>query len=332
MLVESTRDNVIDLVMAHDRDPRDFSRFVLTQAVWSWWNAFKKWEEQDSFLVAFREKRLCITQRPTDANVKGAVLTSYDMEAKRGSGEHSPKIKYPGVKYAVGVDSLATRMDPANFSGVNELGIKNKYALGLFDLSASLLNPEYATIKGQLRWTIDSTKATWRVIFMALPHEEDVALYNVLKIHAHETKDLVLQELLKFIRHRMTRPKLAAAEDMGAGPYDIAPTGSPTKIKYGWKSDDGVLTEQTKKRAYTAAAEYQKIISNAKAITGRGDVKVVASNEITIALRQHAGKRFPIITAYDQERDRFAFTSANEYFPEGFIPDAWKQTRESRMV
>ena len=199
-------------------------------------------------------------------------------------------------------------------------------------MSASLLNPEYSTIKGQLRWTIDGTKATWRVVFIPLPKEEDVALYNELKEYARATKDPILLVIVTFIRQRMTRPKLAAAEDMGAGPYDVAKEGQPTKIKYGWKSDEGALTKETAERARTAANNYQKIIENAKPITGRANIKVVASNEITIALRQRSGKRFPIITKYDQEKDIFLFPEFTPFFPEQNIPDAWKKTREIRMV
>jgi hypothetical protein len=307
-------------------------RSDLTLAVWNWFNAYKAWEGEDTFLAAFRQKRLCITQRPSEENVKGAIQTVYQMKALRSTKENAPKIEYPGVTYSVGVDYLATRMNPENFSGVNEQGMKRKYALGLFDLSASLLNPEYATIKGQLRWTIDGTKGAWRVVFIPLPKPEDVALYNEFREFAQKAKDPVLLNMVKFIRHRMTRPKLAAAEDMGAGPYDVALEGAPAKIKYGFKSDNGVFTQQTIQRAKTAATNYQDIIKDAKPITGRGDIKVVASNEITIALRQRNGARFPVITIYDPEKDIFALPQRSDHFPNQYIPDAWKTTRESRMV
>ncbi len=323
MLVDIARDKVFDLLMKSESGA--VSKSDLTRAIWTWWSAYKSWEEQDTFLAAFRESRLCITQRPPS--------WEYDMEAKRGVGHTAPKIKYPGVKYAVGVDSLATRANPANFSGVNPQGIKNKYALGLFDLSASLLNPKYLTVKGQLRWSLTGEKKDWRVIFLALPHEDDVGLYNVLKVIAQQQRDPVLQHIVKFIRHRMTRPKLAEGKDMGAGPYDVSKPGEQPKFKYGWQSKDGTLTEKTERRALTAAVEYQSILNDSKPIKPReGSVKAVTSNEVTVAVRQHAGRRFPIITDYTEAEDAFLFDSPNEFFPSGFIPDAWQNTRESRSV
>lgn len=323
MLVDSARDKVFDLIIGYDPNPAP--RYELTHAIWAWWGAYKSWEEQDTFLAAFQEKRLCITQRPLSCN--------YEMSAKRAPGHLAPKIDYPGVKYAVGVDSLGTRANPSNFTGVNLQGIKNKYALGLFDLSASLLNPEYTTIKGQLRWSLTGEKKDWRVIFVALPGEDDVLLYNLFKVYAQSTKDMVLQGLVKFIRHRMSRPKLAEGKDMGAGPYDISKPGAPAKFKYGWQSNQGALAEKTKQRALTAAIEYQSILKDSKPIKARPDsVKAVTSNEVTIALRQHAGRRFPIITEYDEAKDQFRFEGPSEFFPAGFIPDAWKTTRETRSV
>ena len=308
-------------------------QFDVTAAVWRWWHAYKEWEGADTFKAAFRERRLCITQRPDEDNVTDTIKTSYNMEALRSTAKGAQKSSYLGVTYAVGVQSLAQRMDPANFTRTNSESMRRKYALGLFDLSASLLNPDYSTIKGQFRWPLDGVKKLWRIVFIPLPKPEDVELYNTLKLFADAKKDPVLLGILKFIRHRMTRPKMAAAEDMGAGPYDLAPKDSAhPKIKYGWKSNEGVTTQETNERVKTAATNYQEIIKNAKPITGRGEVKVVASNEITIALRQRNGKRFPIITRFDAEKNHFWFEQHNEFFPDQYIPDAWKTTRETASV
>jgi hypothetical protein len=291
------------------------------EATWAWYHAYKRWEENDTFLDAFTEKRLCITQRPDTDKV-------YQMEAKRTVAEE--KEKYPGITYSVGAPSLAKRMNPDNYDGVNAQNIKHKYAQGLFDLSASLLNPTYLTIKGQLRWPFDGQNAKWPVVFIPLPAPDDVSLYNVLKIRGEQTKDQELQALIKFIRRRMTRPKLADAADMGAGPYDVAAKGQPAKIKYGWKSNNGVLTQKTIDRSITAATDYQQIIANAKAYTSNAK-KVVASNELTIALRQRLGDRFPVITQYDPSKDRFVLLGTSRFFPEGFIPDKWQTTQEKRI-
>ena len=321
MSIETARHNVARLL----REPEDtpWKGSDLTEAIWRWWNLYKRSEAQDTFVRAFEQKRLCITQRP-----EGTV--EYDMKANVIPAE---KQSYPGVKYAVGTDSLAARMDPANFTGVVHAGMKQKYALGLFDLSASLLNPEYDSIKGQLRWTFDGSKGKWPVIFIALPDQDDVALYNLLKSYTRTNRDPILLGMVRFIRHRMTRPKLADPKDMGAGPYDISPEGRPAKIKYGWKtSARGVVSEVTKERSNTAAFHYQSILDEAKPITGRGDKKVVSSNEITVALRQTASTRFPVVTEFDQGQNAFMLKHPSLLFPTGQIPDAWKNTVEARSV
>jgi hypothetical protein len=89
MKVDFARRKLIQLL----RSPRPLAgrRGELTLAIWTWWNAYKQWEEEDTFLTAFREQRLCITQRPSEENVKGAIKTSYEMQAKRGSGDKAPK-------------------------------------------------------------------------------------------------------------------------------------------------------------------------------------------------------------------------------------------------
>jgi hypothetical protein len=336
MKVDVARDTLFDVLISWLTSPQPPSLAAVRAAIWRWFHAYKEWEGADTFLSAFDQKRLVITQRPDESNVTDVIKTRYDMEAKRSvTGD---KISYPGVTYAVGVDTLGERMIPGNYEGRNSAGIKKKYALGLFDLSGSLLNPQFDVIRGQLRWSItgdpkkDGQKAYWPIVFVSLPMSEDVATYNILKKFADLTKDMLIRETMRYIRHRMTRPKLAAAEDIGAGPFDIASPGDPAKFKYGWKANEGVLTEETKKRAETAANDYQKILENAK--TYKRKEKVTNSNEITVALRQRQSKRFPIITKFDPKETVFRLLDPNskEFFPELTIPDKWKDTKEARSV
>jgi hypothetical protein len=299
-----------------------FRNTDLVEAIWIWWNLFMQWEGQDTFLQAFTQKRLCITQRPQHQK--------YDMKAKRSKKASSQP--YAKIKYSVGVDSLAPRTNPRNYYGEVDGGVKKKYALGLMDLSASLLHPDYHTIKGQLRWTITSTKSGWNIVFIPLPFPADIQLYYELKEYAAGENSAVLKSMVKFIRRRMTRPKLAEGADMGAVMYDIAPSGQPAKFRYGWISNDGVLAEKTLERAKTAKTDYRKILDSTKLTSSRRPEKLVTSNEVTIALRQHGGKRFPIITVYDAEEDAFLLTEKSTYFPNGLIPDKWKGTMEARSV
>jgi hypothetical protein len=329
MKVDINREILLAAIQSPQRLPG--RSFDVTHDVWRWWNAYKEWEGEDTFKAAFEEKRLCITQRPDEENVTSTIKTSYDMQASRSTDARVPSISYPGVTYSVGVQSLAQRMDPANFT-VSSEGVRRKYELGLFDLSASLLNPGYPTIKGQLRWSAQSTKKLWPVVFIPLPKPADVRLYHKLKEFAAAQKDPVLLGIVNFIRQRMTRPMLAAAGDIGAGPFDVAPAGSRRpKIKYGWKSNEGELTEETKQRAKMAATDYQEMIADAKPILGGGYGKVVASNELTIALRQRNGKRFPMITRFLEKSDGFRVDQPNGFFAGNLIPDTWRNTQEFRI-
>ena len=336
MKVDVARDALFDVLIRSLTSPEKTSLGTVRTAIWRWFDAYKEWEGADTFLAAFREKRLVITQRPDEDNVTEVIKTKYDMKASRTVGGEGTA--YAGVTYAVGVQTLAQRMVPANFEGRNSAGMKRKYALGLFDLSGSLLNPQFDVIRGQLRWTItgdptkDGQKAYWPILFVPLPMPEDVATYNFIKEFAELSKDMLIRADARHIRHRMTRPKLAAGDDIGAGPFDIAPPGGTAKIKYGWKANEGVLTEQTKKRAETAATDYQKILANAKTLVRKE--KVTNSNEITVALRQRQGKRFPIITKYDPKEETFRLldSDSREFFPNRSIPDKWKLTVESRSV
>lgn len=303
-------------------------------AVWRWWYAYKEWEGEDTFLTAFKEKRLAITQRPDERYVEKAK-TQYQMQATRYTDPEKPKDNPKGVTYTVSVQSLKDRANPANFGGDKSAGLTTKYKLGLFDLSASLLNPLVPSIKGQVRWSLAGSgdKKFWPVVFVALPKPADVDMYNKLKKFAADTKNTELQGVVAFIRHRMTRPKLADSADMGAGPYILSKTDSAhPKIKYGYKSDDGVATTQTKKRETMAQTNYQDMIKNAKpyARPNPESGKMIASNEITLAVRQHNSKRFPVITCFDGDSDKFVFTEPNLFFPQKYIPDAWEKTVEGK--
>jgi hypothetical protein len=303
-------------------------------AIWRWWYAYKEWEGEDTFLTAFNEKRLAITQRPDERYVEKAK-TTYDMQATRYTDAQAPKDNPPGVKYRVSVQSLADRAIPTNFEGDKSAGLTTKYKLGLFDLSASLLNPLVPSIKGQVRWSLAGSgdKKFWPVVFVALPKPQDVAMYTTLRKFAAATKDSELQGIVSFIRNRMTRPMLASSTDMGAGPYILSPKDSAhPRIKYGYRSNDGVPTALTKKRQETAQTNYQDMIKDAKpyAVPNPETGKLIASNEVTIAVRQHNGKRFPVITCFDEGRNAFVFTEYNVFFPDRYIPDAWEKTNEGR--
>jgi hypothetical protein len=294
----------------------------LKRAVWKWWNAYKAWEGEDTFLGALKDNRLCMSQR---------TYNLYDVEALRSPS--GSKITYAGYKYGTSPESVAQRMNPANFEDAKGVGLRLKDKLGLLDLSGTLLNPKYKTLRGQLRWPFlsqdDADKKP--VIFMPLPKPEDVAVYHRLRMFA-KNKDAALRPVVSHIRHRLTRVIVADDKDLGAGVYDVAPTGSSAKLKYGWKSTDGVLSDVTSRQLETAATNYQAILGGARDILTRGNDKVVSSNEITIAVRHHNGEKFPIITSFDFKTDAWVLTAGSGFFPQGYLPDNWQHTLELKLT
>jgi hypothetical protein len=228
-MLDTTREMLINEL----NRPRSLEE--LTRAVWKWWHAYKAWEGDDTFLGALTDNRLCMSQR---------TYNLYDMKALRSPT--GSKITYPGYKYATSPESLADRMNPANFEDAKGVGLRLKDTLGLLDLSGTLLNPKYKTLRGQLRWPFLSQDDAKKkpVIFMPLPKPDDVTVYHRLRKFA-KNQDAALRPIVSHIRRRMTRVIVADDTDLGAGVYDVAPSGSSPKLKYGWKSDNGVLSDVT---------------------------------------------------------------------------------------
>src|SRR5262249_24003180 len=110
MKVDVARDELFDVLLSWLKGPQQPSMPAVLKAIWRWFRAYKEWEGADTFLAAFTQKRLVITQRPDEDNVTDVIKTKYDMQAKRTvASEGDP---YGGIKYAVGVQTLVDRLNP----------------------------------------------------------------------------------------------------------------------------------------------------------------------------------------------------------------------------
>jgi hypothetical protein len=262
----------------------------LMPLVENWWLDYKIWEEQDRFITAFKEGRMTIRQCEASLAYAGDDFGAGNMNVGSASRE-----KYPGYKYAVGMDSLKDRLRPENFAG------RKKYELGLHDMSGSLMDPEKSLITEQLRWKDetgpDAKLSSWISIFMPMAKPADMVLFYLVNAMAKKVRGNNAQIYGKVlaIRRSMSRIKLAAEEDIGAGLADISLTpheGLP-KFRYGLKADVGEdpVTKAINVQRQRQALNYTQIVELQRQKQG-------ISNEIVIAFRHHAGERFPLYTKW----------------------------------
>lgn len=278
-----------------------------------WWSAYKRWEAQDTFAKAYEESRMTVrsfgkdfgkevhkniprgtlkvTEERFFANRQRAALDPTDHSQHYAAfHEEAESQKYWQNR---GLDSAAFA-DPANF-----ISREVKYAHGLHDLSASLVNP-----RKPLNLQLFSSGDGVHLAFAPLSKEED---QQVIWRLAGLAKRLQAQlpefySLIHGYRARMTRIKLARNYDIGTG-FIATPAANPgqgpqykltyglgTTIKEKGKFAPRPIDPQEQQRLQTSmrqqALQFKQILAGA--VLNKGEV-----NEIVIALREHDGP-FPV--------------------------------------
>jgi hypothetical protein len=299
-----------------------------------WWEAYKDWESRDSFIKAFEQERLSVTQRPWEMKTVPGRTT--DLIARAKNDQQGPMISHGRgpLEYHTDVSSFKQRLDPANFRRIST-GDQNqvrrmKYQLGLHDMSASLLDPAKNTITEQLRWkpTAKGKGLEWAVIFMPLPMVQDLATLELLRDGAKQLKDKAptLYRAVSFMKNRMTRVKFAQESDMGAAFLEKGSTQDP-HLRYGATDYQGVgigtvyradISQERRRKA----RRYNTILAKQREIKS-------LSNEIVVAYRQNASPRFPIIGipvdagAWYEVQD-----NQKAYYRDAAIINSWRETVE----
>ena len=329
-----------------------------------WWLLYKAWEAADKFLPAFREGRMSVRQIPVPQELRGrgiSELGKYDItygnykdklgEVNFNAQHGTVKQTYPEERYRVGTKAMKQRMNPANFG--MDGGERLKYKRGLHDMSASLLSPTITKISLQVRWKFGEL-GTRVTVFMPLPLEQDLYCFSLLNAYAKAERAIspMAYETIANMRKRMTRVKLADAEDIGAGLRDISPIDSTSpKFRYGMKGNPEDAVRMQKALNYTsilprATPVAAPVVSQPVVTVGSpGGVpgppgpppgmlasKTAKSNEIVIAYREHAGDRFPLFTKFDTVAKQFVChpdEPGSNYILNQVIHDEWAQTRES---
>ncbi len=270
------------------------NRVPTVESVVEWFQAYKTWEAGDTVGKAFHSCRLTIRTyiKPGETGSKWNLKYAAN-QTKDSSGTK----EWEGWPQDVSGKAVIARTNPLNFAP----GPSQKYSLGLHDLSASLLDP-HRNISEQLYHALNrEDKDGSYAIFMPLPIEGDLQLFDRLNRMAKRIREdrPRLYELIQIYRSRMTRIKQAYEYDIGAG-FSATPRKKPAEgkpdvaFKYGVGSTIKVIgkgltrPEEGVNDAPTLMANalsYKKILLES-ATKGK-------YNEITIAYRQHANPRFP---------------------------------------
>jgi hypothetical protein len=301
-------------------DPRygaDFAKVVRSDwtraefLVTSWWKAYKQWEARDTFEAAYQDRRMTVRTFGADWGYqRDKTLRDLTVPNNRffGDGRYTPlkqgeqrdhgdafhkpdeRAKYFANR---GVDSSAYGQ-PQNFSDR-----MTKYALGLHDLSASLVNPRFSLFD-----QIHNGEDGAHFAFVPLSHQEDqVVLYDLIR-HAKALRSdkPALYELVHGYRAEMTRVKLAQEFDLGVG-YVAMPIENPTnghpkfRLRYGLGNTTTALTKEGQKSLKVTPEVYQARQQAAVAFKSILDIRD-AKNEIVVAFRKHAAG-FPLYAERD---------------------------------
>jgi hypothetical protein len=209
------------------------------------------------------------------------------------------KEKTPGREMVLsrGIQGIEQRIDPSNFRPTKS-GERGKYAHGLHDLSASLLDHE-KPISGQLKGYENAV-----VLFMPMPEEDDLRILAALA--RLDDRNI---NALRFFKSHMTRMQAAQSSDMGTTFNDLSKEGGPDTFKYGAtgtiirkKGGIGVpATEAELKARKTNALEYKKILQ----------AGITTVNEVVVAYRSHASKVFPLYARWDDTNKLFHVVDSN---------------------
>lgn len=319
--------------------------------VTDWWDAYKSWERDDTFEDARREQRMSLRWCG-----RGIDFSFPTVQATRHDAVKDEDGKYPGVTYGnltsnVGVKGVMSRTDPSVFVPLSG-GASRKTELGLHDLSASILRSN-ATITSQLFNAGSFAKKTPAQIrevlvglhkdskgkpyyvFMPLSKPQDQKVFHLLNDLAKGMRGSDLYPLVREIRSKMTRVKLACEHDQGTGFLAMAPDNPVNpKFRYGHQK----TTKTPGKFGLVSGRENTpELILSRKSNAMAYDqmlARATGVNEVTIAYRHHAsqdgaGERFPlaaelVVTKTDQVGfQAFVIKDSGEVDPASmrFIPN-----------
>jgi hypothetical protein len=284
--------------------------------VLDWWDAYQKFERDDTFDTAWSDQRMSLRWcgRGLDFSFKGVEATRID--AVKNTDGSFPSVTYGNLTSNVGVKGVMARLDPKVFLPYAG-GVSRKTELGLHDLSASILrsnapitkqlfnagsfagkNP--TQIRDVLTGMRKDAKGAPYYVFMPLSKPADQKVFHFLNDLAKQNRNSQLYPLVREIRSKMTRVKLACEHDMGTG-FLAAKPDNPVnpKFRYGHQK---TTKERVSGSLKSGRDNSRELIAARKSQAMAYDQmlkKATGVNEVTIAYRYHdshrgAGEHFPL--------------------------------------
>jgi hypothetical protein len=316
-----------------------------------WYDDYKAFERDDTIARAYREQRL---------TVKGMDPVWQDSIAFKGADKQMHRFVDPrGKSYPLdkGMKGMRLRIDPRNFLPY-EGGDSKKLELGLHDTSSGLMSGDRPISEQQykkLEAGMDNvTKKLY--VFMPLGYPEDQALFQMLNDLGKRVRleRPNFYSLVRFIRARMTRLKLAAEHDMSTNfslatpvSYKINSAGETVpKFQFGLLAETGATVrdneylndagkEALKKKAkWGADGKIKTVPVTPELLSARRQAAINYQNlvldqysygEVTVAYRKHEGG-FPLFTMFSPDDKGFLVgTVDNDTWvaknPKEIIPD-----------
>ncbi len=261
---------------------------ALAPAISKWSEAMKETARQESFATMYEAKRMTVR-----GIAKGGEQQGGTFKAQVPVGESGTATGVADMTLDRGRDSISKRTNPATWTGTdNEMEVKRKQ--GLYELSASLLDPTKDDIFSQLKFYA----APEAVVFMPAASPEDSQVFSAISRLVDAD-----QPTLRTIGSEMTRIILAQGSDMGTKCVDKSEGNQGNAVRYGesgtvirYKGGTGKPARSHEIEARREnALQYRSILDDPKATV----------NEVVVEYRNHAGGKFPLFTEIDHQKKQF---------------------------
>ena len=260
----------------------------LEPAIEVWRSEMLERAKKDTFETAYAAGRMTVRGIAKDSEQQGGTFPAQIMSGESGTTTGTAKMSLGRNKL-----TILDRAKPENWTGeTTDRAAKQK--TGLYELSASLLDPSRKNIFAQLKF-YSSPEA---VVFAPAADPSDYQIFAAIS----ELADANLP-MLRQISSEMTRIIMAQSTDMGTKYVDMSAGNAGTDIRYGESGTliryPGGIGKAARKHELEArklnALQYPEILKDPK--------KVV--NEVVVEYRKHASGMFPLFTEIDHNSKCF---------------------------
>ncbi|MCW5966612.1 MAG: hypothetical protein KIT83_21420 [Bryobacterales bacterium] len=241
---------------------------VVVRHATEWYRLLKVWESQETFQRAFEDGRMTGRMAPLVADARDERIDgktgTMKFQVADARGQKKPMNFNPFIK------GLSASLDPRNFLA------KKKNELGIHEYSAVLLKPA-VPISKQL-----FAKPGSYPVFMPIPLEEDLQLFDMLSTIAKRSRGGPLYPWFVEMRANVTRITYGSATDMKVGFLGVDKGDGKSHFRYGLGTITGaVIDESTLRIRRHDALHYKTEILQRPGQS--------SNNEVTIKYRSHAG-------------------------------------------